>query len=99
MSFVPLTLAERDDMLRTIGITSTDDLFDVVPKALRYPAIDIGPELTELEATRTLEELGEANHPPNGTPFFLGGGAYRHFVPAAVSALMSRGEFATSYTP
>ncbi|HEY3117167.1 MAG TPA: glycine dehydrogenase, partial [Chloroflexota bacterium] len=99
MSFVPLTATEREDMLRTIGVAGTDDLFDVIPNPLRYPEIDIGPELTELEATRTLEALADANHPPNGTPFFLGGGAYRHFVPAAVNALVSRGEFATSYTP
>ncbi len=86
-------------MLRALGVASTDALFDVIPRTLRYPEIDIGRELTELEATHTLETLSNANRAPSGMPFFLGGGAYRHFVPAAVSALMSRGEFATSYTP
>src|SRR6202034_692502 len=32
-------------------------------------------------------------------PFFIGGGAYRHHVPAAVDHLIQRGEFLTSYTP
>src|SRR6201996_8424099 len=32
-------------------------------------------------------------------PFFCGGGAYRHHVPASVDHLIQRGEFLTSYTP
>jgi glycine dehydrogenase subunit 1 len=99
MSFVPLTDAERDSMLQTLGVESTDALFEVIPESVRFPAIDIGPELTEMEVTARVEALAARNRPAYGTPFFLGAGAYRHFIPAAVGALMSRSEFSTSYTP
>ncbi len=32
-------------------------------------------------------------------PFFVGGGAYKHHVPATVDHIIQRGEFLTAYTP
>jgi len=99
MAFVPLTETERDSMLETLGVPSTDALFAVIPESVRFPEIDIGPALTEMEVTAQVEALASRNRPAYGTPFFLGAGAYRHFIPAAIGALMSRSEFSTSYTP
>ncbi len=99
MTFVPLTESERTSMLATLGVSGTEALFDAIPVDVRFPAIDIGPPLNEMEATAHVESLAAANRPVSGIPFFLGAGAYRHFIPSAVGALMGRSEFSTSYTP
>lgn len=99
VSFVPLTDDDRASMLRVLGLDSIDSLFEVIPAAVRDPAIDIGPALSEFEATRLVEDLAATNQAVSSAPFFLGAGAYRHFIPAAVGAILSRSEFSTSYTP
>lgn len=55
--------------------------------------------MSEAELVRHLSELAGRNRPPDGMPCFLGAGSYRHFVPALVQAIVSRGEYATAYTP
>ena len=53
----------------------------------------------EIEVERRLGAMAAKNLSAGSAPFFLGGGAYRHHVPAAVDHLIQRGEFLTSYTP
>src|SRR5262249_57912115 len=53
----------------------------------------------ELEVERALAKLAAMNIPAGSVPSFLGAGAYRHHVPAAVDHIIQRGEFLTSYTP
>jgi len=84
-------------MLATIGIGSVDELFPSVPAALKAKAALALPDgLGEREVLERMQALADANEL---LPSFQGAGAYRHFVPAAVSLVMSRSEFATSYTP
>ncbi len=99
MTYVPLTMGERAEMLRALGLSSAEQLFDVIPSGIRFPEIAIGEPLSELEATETVEALAARNRAVSGMPIFLGAGAYRHFIPAAVGAIMGRSEFATAYTP
>jgi glycine dehydrogenase subunit 1 len=99
MNYVPLAESERREMLKALGLASADLLFDALPSELLFPDIPIQPALTEMEAVAELEALATRNQSVQGVPFFLGAGAYRHFIPAAIGALTSRAEFATSYTP
>lgn len=99
MTFVPLTETERADMLEVLGIKRPEELFEVIPGSLRFPPVPLGPALTEMEVTGEVERLAAMNRPVTGLPCFLGAGAYRHFIPSALGAIVSRGEFATAYTP
>jgi glycine dehydrogenase subunit 1 len=97
--FTPHTSDDVRAMLASIGVDTVDALFATIPAALRDPAIDLPPQLPEPEVVRHLTELASRNVPAAGAANFLGGGIYDHYVPAAVRALVSRGEFATAYTP
>ena len=61
--------------------------------------MNIPSGLSEGEVVRLGLELGSRNQAAPRLMSYLGAGVYDHFSPAAVSALMSRGEFLTSYTP
>jgi glycine cleavage system P protein (glycine dehydrogenase) subunit 1 len=97
--FVPHTADDIREMLEVIGRRSVDELFDAIPAPLRDPAVDLPPALAEPELVRHVTELAARNAPAGGGANFLGGGIYDHYVPAAVRAMVSRGEFATAYTP
>ncbi|HVH77788.1 MAG TPA: aminomethyl-transferring glycine dehydrogenase subunit GcvPA [Stellaceae bacterium] len=100
MRYLPLTPSDRRDMLTTIGVETIDDLFADVPSAARREGLlDLPLAQGELEVERALSRMAAKNMPAGSVPFFIGGGAYRHHVPAAVDHLIQRGEFLTSYTP
>jgi glycine dehydrogenase subunit 1 len=86
-------------MLATIGVQSVEDLFRDVPEHVRFPSLNLPPALSEIEACRELGSLAGANFTAADGPCFLGAGAYHHFVPAVVDAVLRRGEFYTAYTP
>jgi glycine dehydrogenase subunit 1 len=86
-------------MLASIGVRSVDDLFTDVPRSKRYPQLDIPAAVSEMEVRWEMEDLAAANFTMGDGPCFLGAGAYCHFVPAVVDAIIRRGEFSTAYTP
>jgi len=100
MRYLPLTEADRRAMLAVIGAPSVDALFGDVPEAARLKAsLDLPAGIGEIEIERVLRQLADKNLSTAAVPSFLGAGAYRHHVPAAVDYLVQRGEFLTSYTP
>ena len=97
MRFLPHTPGDVARMLEAIGIADVDALFPSVPAALKARAgLSLPGGLGEREVLERMSALADANQL---LPSFQGAGAYRHFVPAAVSMVMGRSEFATSYTP
>ena len=100
MRYLPLTDADRRDMLAAIGEPSVDRLFRDVPESVRLDSpVDLPACQGEMEVERALADMAAENVHAGSGPFFLGAGAYRHHVPAAVDHLIQRGEFLTSYTP
>ncbi len=100
MRYLPLTPADRTDMLAVVGVATIDDLFVDVPAAARLAGpVDLPPHASELAVERALGRLAARNRPAGAGPFFCGAGAYRHHVPASVDHLIQRSEFLTSYTP
>ena len=97
MDFTPHTDTDRAGMLEVLGLHSVDELFTVIPEELRARTWDLPRPLSELEVSDHLKNLAGMN--VHGLTGFLGAGFYDHFIPAAVDALIRRGEFYTVYTP
>ena len=97
--YIPSTEQEQAEMLATLGLTSIDQLFQDIPAEFRNPPLDLPEPMSELEIQRELAALAGRNRTLSSGPSFLGAGAYHHFIPAVVKALMTRGEFLTAYTP
>jgi glycine dehydrogenase subunit 1 len=99
MAYIPHTSEERRVMLDAIGVTQIEDLFQTVPKGVRYPDLELPPPISELELIDELEAFAEANAEAKHYSYFLGAGAYNHFIPSVVDHVLRRNEFYTAYTP
>jgi glycine dehydrogenase subunit 1 len=98
MRYLPKSDAERRQMLGEIGARSIDDLFSIIPAECRLKRdLRVPRQQAESEIIEYFRTAGQKN----ATDFasFLGAGAYRHYRPVVIDALVQRGEFLTSYTP
>lgn len=87
----------KEQMLEEIGLSSLDDLFDIIPKEARVEGLNLADGLSEMETSSFVKSIAKENN----TDFacFLGGGAYKRFIPACVPQISGRFEFNTAYTP
>lgn len=98
MKYIPQSPDDRADLLKAIGVESTEDLFSTIPKSLlvkddlAYPKAQ-----SEIEIRNSFQKIGEASKHPRLS--FAGCGIYQHDIPSVVPFIQSRSEFATAYTP
>ena len=98
MRYLPNSERDRAAMLEAIGRRSAEELFAQIPETLRLQGkLNIPGPLSEQEILEFFRQASRESAREYDS--FLGAGAYAHFRPAAMDALISRGEFFTAYTP
>jgi len=100
MPYIPTTENNRKDMLESIGVSEFEELLAGLPTSARFEGdLDLPEPLSEYEVIKLLQSMADKNKSAGSALNFMGGGAYDHYVPAAVDHIISRSEFMTSYTP
>lgn len=94
--YLPHTQHDIDTMLKTIGVSSIEALFDDVPAEILNPELSLPHAHSEIELVRHFRTLA-AN--VNVLTPVIGVGAYDHYTPSIIRPLIERQEFLTSYTP
>src|SRR5271167_4876714 len=98
MRYLPKSPADRAAMLKAIGIRSVDELFAPIPAEYRLTRdLAVPRQMAESEIVDWFKQRAKENG--EGYTSFLGAGAYSHYRPVVIDALVQRGEFLTSYTP
>ena len=97
MNYIPATENDKKNMLKQIGVKSVNELLiDSKPHIGENTNLGLSRPMSELELLEHMKRLSEKNRLMK---YFIGAGAYNHYVPAAVNHLLMRGEFLTGYTP
>jgi glycine dehydrogenase subunit 1 len=100
MRYLPLSDADRADMMARVGVSDINEIFVDIPEKARLEGlIDLPLHKGEAAVERDLSRMAAKNVAASDVPFFVGAGAYKHHVPASVDHLIQRSEFLTSYTP
>lgn len=97
-SYIPSTPEEQKEMLSAAGFDSFDGLFSQIPESVRLSRLlDLPQGLSELEVRRKMTAIASENKV--FPTVFRGAGAYRHYIPAAVTRITANETFLTAYTP
>ncbi|MFD1736518.1 aminomethyl-transferring glycine dehydrogenase subunit GcvPA [Bacillus salitolerans] len=98
--YLPMTEQDKQEMLKTIGVDSVDELFQDIPESVRFQGeYNIKPAKSETALMKELSELASKSKNIKENPSFLGAGVYDHYIPVIVDHVISRSEFYTAYTP
>lgn len=98
--YLPMTEQDEIDMLKVVGVNSTEDLFADIPKKVRFDRkLNLKKPTSEYELKNELAALSQKNKTTIDNASFLGAGVYDHFLPSVVDHVISRSEFYTAYTP
>jgi glycine dehydrogenase subunit 1 len=98
--YIPNSVPEvKARMLAEIGVDDIDTLYEDVPEELRFRGeMKIPAGITsEMELKRHVEGILSENQTCVENVSFLGGGCYRHYVPAVCDEITGRAEFLTAY--
>src|SRR5207249_7288319 len=74
--------SDEDEMLRTMGLRSVEDLFADIPPAVRIPKLDLPDGLPEDVVVGRVNSMLAANRTVVDMRTFLGGGTHHHFGPS-----------------
>jgi glycine dehydrogenase subunit 1 len=100
MRYLPHTPEDISAMLAAVGANSLDELFSRIPQECRRDKdLNLPERLSEWELNYHIDALAATMAVSPEYKVFMGAGSYEHYIPAAVSHLLSRSEFVTSYTP
>ena len=101
MANISLTKNEIDDILKKLSLKKVDDLFKIIPEKFKFDINDlnVGDALSEQELSNLFLDISNKNKNATNSLFFMGGGAYDHYIPKVVDTISSRSEFYTAYTP
>lgn len=98
--YLPMTEQDQQDMLKTVGLNSIEDLFQDIPEEIRFKGdLPVSSALDEYALTSHLSALAAKNANTDQYPSFLGAGLYDHHIPSVINHVVSRSEFYTAYTP
>ena len=97
-SYIPSTPEERLEMLRSLGLTSYEDLYaDGPEQMLLRNGLNIPEGLSEYEVHRKVSAMAAKNRV--FSTVLRGAGAYDHYIPSIVKYIPAKEEFLTAYTP
>jgi glycine dehydrogenase subunit 1 len=100
MRYLPHTPEQIQQMLAVVGADSLESLFSGISEdCRRLREMNLPEALSEWALNRHMDALSAGLAVSPEYRIFIGAGRYDHHIPATVSALKSRSEFLTAYTP